>query len=167
MASESPFSEKPAGNSPPAQFSLATIFIVTTVLAFVLALVFVIPYGLAGPIILVLMLAIPAVLLVCAKYGPDTWTAFCIGALMPTGTCLFGLAFTMLVTLDRHGSFNEGTSSTLIAPDPLGPFGKWLAESAVIGVAWRPIAITSWAVAVVIGILCVNVRRFILRRRSA
>ncbi len=53
----------------PAQFSLGTAFVVTTTLAFVLALVFVIPYWLAGPAIVILMLAIPGVLIVCARYG--------------------------------------------------------------------------------------------------
>jgi hypothetical protein len=45
--------------------------------------------------------------------------------------------------------------------------GHWLAAIAMLGVVWRPITITSWAVAILIGILCVNVRRFILWRKSA
>jgi len=156
-------------SSPPrlrsAQFSLATIFVVTTLFAFLLALVFVFPDWLAGPMILFLMLAVPAVLAVSARFGPDSWTAFCLGALVPAGTILVGIAFTFFVLIQEPGGLRVARPPTGI-PDPLTPFGQWLVATVAIGIAWRPIAVTSWAISAVIGILCVNVRRFILRRKS-
>jgi hypothetical protein len=162
MAADLPQSASSAPQPRPAQFSLATIFIVTTIVAFILALIFVFPDWLAGPMILFLMLAVPAVLAVGAKFGPGSWTAFCLGALVPTGTILIGIAFTFFVLIQQAG-LGVARPPTAIR-DPLTPFGQWLAATAMLGVAWRPIAVTSWGVSVVIGILCVNVRRFILRR---
>jgi hypothetical protein len=156
---------KPGPQLQSSQFSLAAIFILTAAFAFILGLVFVFPDWLAGPIIVFLILAVPAVLAVCAKYGPDSWTAFCVGALVPTGTVLIGVGLTFI----SYGNFARAGAGALspTATNQLLAFGQWLAAIAMLGIAWRPIALTSWAVATLIGILCVNVRRFILRRKSA
>ena len=165
MATDLPQSVSSAPRPRPGQFSLATIFIVTTLFAFALALVFVFPDWLAGPIILFLVLAVPAVLAVCAKYGPDSWTAFCMGALVPPGTVLIGVAFTF-ISIGQYARVGAGAPSPTTTNQLLA-FGQWLAAIAMLGGVWRPITITSWAVAILIGILCVNVRRFILWRKSA
>lgn len=154
----------------PAQFSLATIFIITAAVAFVLGIVLVFPDWVAGIAILFLIFLVPAALLIAAQYGPGAWTAFSIGALMPTATISIGLTFTFFAYVVKSPGF-EFVGVKLIAPttvnERLEPFSDWLAACVAIGVYCRPIVVISWAIAVVNGIVCVGIRRFILRRQAA
>lgn len=153
----------------PAQFSLAALFIATAAVAFVFGLVFVIPYWLAGPLMLILIPAIPGMLIVAARCGSAGASAFCIGALMPTGACLLCFAIRTVSSVERllqPDNYPFSTQSPVpkgTLADPLTPFGKWLTAATEVGVAWRPVIITSWLLAVVVGILCLNTRRFLLR----
>lgn len=154
----------------PGQFSLATIFIVTAAVAFVLGIVFVFPDWLAGFAVLFLMFAVPAAFVVCAKYGPGSWSAFCVGALLPTATLLIGLAFTIFMFIEEPGGAGRRAANWATVPtvgDRLEPYGKWLVASVTVGILWRPIVVLSWAIAILNGILCVGIRRFILRRRGS
>src|SRR5207237_7802899 len=123
-----------------------TIFIVMAAFSFVLALIFVIPYWLAGPLILILIQAIPGALIVAARYGSESASAFCIGALMPTAACLLGFAFRTLSSVERYldPASYYGSVARIPVPketlaDPLSPFGRWLTATVEIGIAWRPV----------------------------
>jgi hypothetical protein len=41
--------------------------------------------------------------------------------------------------------------------------GNWLVGTARMGALWRPIALTSWIAAILVGLLCVGVRRWVAR----
>ncbi len=154
----------------PGQFSLAAIFIVTAAVAFVLGIIFVFPDWLAGIAVLFLMFAVPAALVVGAKFGPANWTAFCVGALVPMATILIGLAFTIFMFVQEPTAMARGAASRFTSPpngDRLEPYGEWLIACVRIGIVWRSIVFTTWAFAILNGILCVGVRRFILRRKGA
>jgi hypothetical protein len=142
------------------QFSLATLFFLTTVLAVILGVCFAIPNWLAGTLVILLMLVVPAVLVVSIKYGSGRLPAFCIGAIFPSGMCLIGFLMdghwtSLLEAMRGYGA---------AAPDAWTAIGEWLNVTSQMGRFWRPMAVTSWIAAVFIGFVCVGMRHFLRRR---
>jgi hypothetical protein len=157
----------PVGARPPrglkaGQFSLRTIFVITAVLAFVMELWVVLPDVISGPAVFGLVLAVPSTLAVVAKYGSGSWPAFCIGAIVPTGMSLVGLmlAGQWSEVLSRANVFSPSS----IQPNRWDTLFGWIKAIAEMGRYWLPVAILSWFAAVLIGILCVGVRRIVQRR---
>ena len=144
------------------QFSLRTVFVITAVLAVVMELWVVLPDVISGPLVFFLVLAVPSALAVVAKYGSGSWPAFCIGAIIPTGMSLVGLMFAAQWS-EVLSRANVLSQSSLQATRWDALFG-WIKAIAEMGRYWLPVAILSWFAAVVIGILCVGVRRIVQRR---
>jgi hypothetical protein len=143
------------------QFSLATLYFLTTVLAIILSVCFAIPNWLAGILVVLLMLVVPAALVVYITYGSGRLPAFCIGAIFPSGVCLIGFQWIgpgqayskRCAVTDPHPRLTRGLRSA-----------EWLNAASQMARFWRPMAVTSWIAAVFIGFICVGVRRFLRRR---
>jgi hypothetical protein len=164
MDSDQRSSSEPSPKPRPFQFSLATMFVMMTAFALVLAICFMLPDPWSGAIWLVLTVATPPVLAVVIRFGPERLAAFCIGALVPTGMSLAGLI------LNKEWEYALPRSSGYVtwpAPsytgDRLVVLGNWLVGTAKMGALWRPIALSSWVAAIVVGLLCVVVRRWVRR----
>jgi hypothetical protein len=67
------------------------MFVLTTVLAVVMALCFVVPDLLAGIAVFLVVLFLSAAFAIGAKYGSQRLSAICIGALVPIGGSACGL----------------------------------------------------------------------------
>jgi hypothetical protein len=78
------------------QFSLSTMFWITTVTAVICAILFPMPAVIAIPLILLITVALPAVLTTVIIYGGSYQRTFCIGAMFPSGI------FLLMVPYDRR-----------------------------------------------------------------
>lgn len=146
----------------PFQFSLATLFVLTTALAVGFGVCFAVPASFAGVFVFILILILPAVAVVAMKYGTGSLPSFCIGALFPLSMCLAGLLFdpTLRSLLNRM----QGHYGLSQEPHAWQAIGDWLVIVAVMGNDWRAMAVTSWFVAALVGLICVGVRRYLERR---
>jgi hypothetical protein len=154
--------EKSPVDPRPFQFSLATMFVITAAFAIFLMICFTLPEPWSGAAWLVLTIAAPPVLAVIIKFGPGGLSAFSIGAIVPTGMSLVGLV------IDKQWEFVLPRSTGyVLMPSSYGDrwaiLMNWIAGATHIGSTWRPIALTSWAAALVVGLLCVVVRRWVRR----
>jgi hypothetical protein len=157
MHSDLPESSEYSPKPRPFQFSLATMFVMTTAFALVLAICFTLPDPWSGAIWLVLTVATPPVLAVVIRFGPGRLAAFSIGAVVPTSMSLAGLVLNKeWEALPRSSGYVNG--------DRLVVLGNWIMGTARIGALWRPIALSSWDAAILVGLLSVGVRRLVQRR---
>jgi hypothetical protein len=157
----SPRSEESSAKARPFQFNLATMFVITAAFAIILMICFTLPDPWSGAAWLILTIATPPVLAVIIKFGPGGLAAFCIGAIVPTGMSLAG----MLLRKDWQSATpypGYGWPSVQMG-SRLALLGNWIEETSRIGAAWRPIAVSSFAAAILIGLLCVVVRRWVQR----
>lgn len=144
MPAEEERPDRPAEASAVAQFSLRSIFVVTTVAAIVLTLLFQVPDPLAVPVLLFATIAFPAVLVTILIYGSGYQRTFSIGALFPLTILLLLLVFA------QSGVF---ASSALTLP-----FDEPVLFRTSVGAFWLS--------SVVIGLLCVATRWELERDRA-
>jgi hypothetical protein len=157
MDSDRPPSPDTSPNSRPFQFSLATTFVFTAAFSILFGAVFTLPDGWSGFIILSLIVALPPALIVAMKYGTGNIPAFCIGAFVPAGMC-----FALLI-LDRRWESVYSLLRSQRNVTPTDTILSWFLAMANFGVNWRPMAVISWAAAIMIGLICVVVRRWVQR----
>ena len=78
------------------QYSLRTLFVVTTLLAVMLSLLFASPGWVRALSALCWVTAFPAVLATALVYGKGYLRTFCLGTLIPSAWAMFSLAFVFL-----------------------------------------------------------------------
>ncbi len=147
----------------PFQFSLAALFFVTALVAVAFGVCFTLPDMLAGFLVFLLIMILPAIEIVAMKYGSGSLPPFCIGAIFPSGMCLIGILFDRTWTSlfnSMSGSYGLGLERT-----PWHAIGDWLIIVSSMGRFWRPMAVTSWFAAAFIGLVCVGVRWLLQRRQ--
>ena len=124
------------------QFGLSTLFWITTLTAIACALSFTIPADFAIPIMMFISVAIlPAVWATVIIYGRGYQRTFGIGAIFPSGTLLFSMSFA------RFGLFNG-----------MGGMGR---EEFFI----RLLLLGFWLTSILVGVVCMGVRRFVEKRQ--
>jgi hypothetical protein len=139
------FDTRTAPDGPPRfQFSLFSMFVVTTAVAITCSLTFSMPVLVALPGFVLVSMIVTAVLITVIVYGRGYQRTFCIGAVVPFGVLLFALAFDMVI---------------LFLDGPPGPRGDAL--------AFRLTVVGFWASSILAGAICAGVRRLIERRRAA
>lgn len=143
MAEVLPAHIPPEARRPFLQFGLGTLFWITTATAVVCAVVFRMPVEFAIPAIVFICVALPAVLTTVIIYGRSYQRTFCIGAMFPTGSLL--LAMTM-------------SPFMLVNPNSMGGFQAYTDFEA------RMVACAFWVSSLVLGGICVGVRRLVERR---
>jgi hypothetical protein len=144
MADVLPARIPPEAPRPFLQFGLGTLFWITTATAVVCAVVFRMPIEFAIPLIVFISVALPAVLTTVIIYGRSYQRTFCIGAMFPSVLLpLIILSGGMNVTL-FHPNLNEYEAF---------PF--------------RMTVCAFWASSLLIGGLCVGVRRLVERRPAS
>ncbi len=138
------------------RFTLRALLLVVLLAAIAFAVLFSTPTWIAVPAAFALTIAVPALLTVRIIYGDRHQRAFYIGAIFPCGTLLFttSWAFGLLVLLDPPRSNALKTTS------------DWLEFFENIDPQFRAICGVAWALAVVIGLLCVSLQWLLLKPNS-
>ena len=141
--------EEPQTPNPPRfQFGIAALLWVMLISALVLTIVLRLPSVVAIPVILFISMGVlPAVWTTLIIYGRGYRRTFGIGAMFPAGICLF---FALIETL-VHG------------PN----FYRWSSPSAILGVdefAFRFEFCGFWASSLLVGVVCMGVRRLVEKR---
>jgi hypothetical protein len=139
------------------QFSLATLLWLTLAVACALALLVGMPSAVAVPILICLAIGVPAVLTTVLVYGRGYVRAFCTGALFPTGIFLYATGWVFGLTII------EGPR-----PGTMDSLAEWFEFFEEIGTPYRVYAGAAWALGLIVGLVCVGVRRVALSgwRRS-
>ena len=127
----------------PPQFSLFSMFVVTTAVAAVCSLVFSMPAVVAVPLLVLFSVTLAAVLITVVIYGRSYQRTFCIGAVVPFGVLLLSLGFGGIVIV-------------MDGPGPRGD-GFWC-RLGLVGV---------WVSSIFVGAICVGVRRLVEKRRDS
>ena len=124
------------------RFSLASLLVVTAVVAVILGAMFVFPWWVSLPMLCLLTFAAPALLLTAAIQGRGDLRAFAVGAMVPTMIMAFwtGL-FYVQSTYDED--FTDIVEARLLF---------WIAELAAL------------AIGLLVGPLCIAVRRMLQKR---
>ena len=138
MSSEDPECDPCEPNRPRMQFSLRTMFVLTTCVAVACTLLFAVPDPVVVPLLLAVTIALPAVLTTFIVYGGSYLRTFCIGALFPAATALYASAWFL-------GFFLMGSAEDLA-----------VVESGTFERTYRWYAGTSWLLAIVVGLICVG-----------
>jgi Ca2+/Na+ antiporter len=137
---DSPLGKESQARIPPRfQFSLRTMFWVTTGTAIICAVSFPMPAVIAMPLMLLISVALPAVLTTVIIYGRSYQRTFCIGAMFPS--CIFLL----MIPYGSMGLFRFGLN---------GEDDFWL----------RLVVFGFWVFCVVVGLVCMGVRRLVEKR---
>jgi hypothetical protein len=133
---------RPKAPRPFLQFSLGTMFWITTATAIACAVLFPMPTVVAVPLILLISVALPAVLTTVIIYGRSYQRTFCIGALFPSGI------FLLMVPYGGMTPFRFGS-----------PGGEdfW----------FRIVVCGFWVSSLLIGGVCVGVRRLVEKRPAS
>jgi hypothetical protein len=129
--------------SPRFQFGLATLFWIMTGTAIVCAVLFPMPLVVAIPLILFISVALPAVLTTVIIYGHSYQRTFCIGAMFPSGV------FLLMIPYGSMGLFRFGVTN---AQDDIG---------------FRLVVLGFWVSSLLIGGVCVGVRRLVEKRTDS
>ena len=125
------------------QFSLRTMFVLTTCMAFACAVLFAFPDMVTVPLLLALTIALPAVLTTFTIYGSGYLRTFCIGALFPATTTLCAVVY-FLGYLLIMVAFDSSVGDVLVLEDPDSVY-RWCAG-------------TSWVFTIVVGLTCMGTR---------
>ena len=107
--------EQPAKTTPP-QFSLRTMFVVTTSLAVVLPLLLTAPLQVRVICSGVLVIMLPVVLTTALVYGHGYYRTFCIGALIPAGLTAMPVGSSWLFIASMQQSLDPFFGDTPYAP---------------------------------------------------
>jgi hypothetical protein len=143
--------EKPGGatGDVPWQFGLRALLGMTIATAVALTILFSLPDEYAVPVLVFLVIAVPAMLTVTAVYGSGYQRAFCIGALFPTGVVLYGTAWMLI-------------SFLFLLRGPRGPGALdgefWMEFVQYLATPYRAYVGAAWVLAVVLGSLAVMIR---------
>ena len=141
---DSPLGKESQARIPPRfQFSLRTMFWVTTGTAIICAVSFPMPAVIAMPLMLLISVALPAVLTTVIIYGRSYQRTFCIGAMFPS--CIFLL----MIPYGSMGLFRFGVTN---AQDDIG---------------FRLVVLGFWVSSLLIGGVCVGVRRLVEKRTDS
>jgi hypothetical protein len=132
-----------AADGQPVQFSLKTLFFVTTLAAISLSLLISIPDEFATPLLIVVAAGLPAVLTAAAVYGGPRLRAFSIGAVFPAGSLLLCTCVLLMV---------HAISAYQNSIDTLGEFFRR------VGPYYRPFVGVTWVLCLVLGTLTAVVR---------
>ena len=133
-------------SSPPFQFGLLAVFILTSAAGVACAVLFVAPTYVAAPVLTCWAMAYPAVLTTFLVYGGSVQRSFCIGALFPAGALMVYTSFGLFVVF-----YN-------------GDWGQFLEY---FGVRYSILVVALSALSGIVGLVCVGVRRWIVGRHSA
>jgi hypothetical protein len=144
MADVLPARIPPEASRPFLQFGLGTVFWITTATAVVCTIVFRIPNEFADPLSLFISVALPAVLTTVIIYGRSYQRTFCIGAMFPA---VFFLLFAL------HGGM---WTNPLPLNVPLD-----------VDFQSRMVVCSFWGSCLLIGGVCVGVRRLLERRPTS
>ncbi len=125
------------------QFSLLSMFVVTTGVAVTCSLTFTMPDVAAIPLFVLFSMILTGVLITAIIYGRGYQRTFYIGALVPFGVLLFALSFASVIFL-LDGPPSRANPSTC--------------RLAVAGF---------WASSILVGASCVGVRLLIERRHAS
>ncbi len=90
------------------QFSLFSMFVVTTAVAATCSLTFTMPAVAAIPLFGVFSMVLTAVLITGIIYGRGYQRTFCIGAVVPFGVILFALGFSAVILFIDSPPFPRG-----------------------------------------------------------
>jgi hypothetical protein len=149
MADVLPARIPPGAPRPFLQFGLGTMLWITTAVAVVCTIVFRIPTECAVPLSLFISLALPAVLTTVIIYGRSYQRTFCIGAMFPA-------VFFLLSILLSSGMTN--LSRWNLSGVNLPGFEDF---------AFRTVVCSFWGSNLLIGGVCVGVRRLVERRPTS
>ena len=141
MADVLPTRTVPEARRPFLQFGLGTMLWITTATAVVCTIMFRVPTQFAEPSMLFISVALPAVLTTVIIYGRSYQRTFCIGAMFPA---VFFLLFILSGGMDRT-QFGRGIPGFEDFEHRIECF-------------------SFWASSVLIGGVCVGVRRLVERR---
>ena len=128
------------------QFSLGTMFVVTTAVAIVCSLLFSMPTVAGFPLLLVFSVALPAALTTVIIYGRGYQRTFCIGALFPAGMFLVMFPF--------------------IEPNVFR-FPEFFRMNEADWLVFRVVVVGFWVSSILVGSICVGVRRLVERRAAS
>ncbi len=125
------------------QFSLSSMFLVTTAVAVVCSLTFSMPAVVALPLLVLSSVILAAVLITLIIYGRGYQRTFCIGAVVPFGVLLLTLAFTGAIV------FFDGPSS----------------RGYRLSLVPRLVVVGFWMSSILVGAICVGVRKLVEKPR--
>ncbi|MBN2578494.1 MAG: hypothetical protein JXB10_05835 [Pirellulales bacterium] len=130
--------------SRPWQFSLGALMAVITAAAVACSLFISMPNVYATPALIFISVGLPAVLTTVAVYGRGYKRTFCLGALFPAGTMLVCTGFMTFVHV--VSAYQNNVRSVMEFIDKVGPY-------------YRPFVGFAWGACLIIGLLCMIVRR--------
>jgi hypothetical protein len=130
--------------SHPMQFSLGALMAVITAAAVVCSLFVSMPNVYSTPALVFISIGLPAVLATVAVYGRGYKQTFCLGALFPAGTMLVCTSF--MIFIHVVSAFQNEIKGVMEFIDKVGPY-------------YRPFVGFTWGSCLIIGVLCMIVRR--------
>lgn len=129
------------------QFSLAKMFVLTTLVAAACSLLFAMPDWTAFPLMVLAGLVIPPALVTAIIYGRGYPRTFAIGALFPTGPFLLVTYYQAIETFSLW--YRNGLDNTRVQSDIL---------------EMRIMLGAIWVCAIVSGLVCLLTRRLVEKR---
>jgi hypothetical protein len=122
------------------QFGLLSMFVITTVVAATCSLTFSMSNLVALPLFVLFSVIVTGVLITVIVYGRGYQRTFCIGAVVPFGVLLLTFAFAgVILFLDGPSPRADGFSS-------------------------RVVVVSFWGSSILVGTICVGVRRLVEKR---
>jgi hypothetical protein len=135
------FMESP---SRPWQFSLGSLLAIVTAAAVASSLLITMPSVYSTPALVFITIVLPAVLTTVAVYGRGYKRTFCLGALFPAGTMLVCTA--SMVFVHVVSAYQNDIKDVTKFMDKVGPY-------------YRPFVGFTWGACLIVGVLCMIVRR--------
>ncbi len=125
------------------QFGLQAMLGMTAVVAVVCTLFFSIPPVVATPLMIVLMVTLPAVLTTVLVYGRGYQRTFCLGAIFPAGIML--LCTSLMLMIHSISAYQNSVATWEGFAERVGPY-------------YRPYVALTLGAALAVGLICVVVR---------
>ena len=119
------------------------MFWITTATAIVCSLTFTFSEVVAAPLVVLFSVILAAVLITIIVYGRGYQRAFCIGAIVPFSILLFMLGFGGVLLFLQDFSFSR-----------------------INFLAFRVIVVMFWVLGLLIGVVCMGVRRLVEKRHD-
>jgi len=142
MAVTSTDSSRAASRTMP-QFGLQAMLGMTAVVAVVCTLFFSMPPEIATPVMIVIMVTLPAVLTTVLVYGRGYQRTFCLGAIFPAGIML--LCTSLMLMIHSISAYQNSVAT-------------WQEFSERIGPYYKPYVALTFGTALAVGAICVVVR---------
>jgi hypothetical protein len=144
MADVLPTRIPPKAPRPFLQFGMGTVLWITTATAVVCAVVFRVPVEFAIPLILFISVALPAVLTTVIIYGRSYQRTFCVGAMFPSVSLPLIIVFGGMNVTPYHWNLNGFEDFS-----------------------FRMTVFAFWVSGLLVGGLCVGVRRLVERQPTS